>query len=415
MDKKYQVFISSTMEDLKEERQCAINTIVFNNNIPAGTELFRGSEVEWSVIKGWMDESDIYLLILGGRYGTIDPSTQKSHIEQEYEYAVGRKMPIIIISISDEMTNKKKSIDSSIDYYESDYKTEYFAFRKKIDRRRQQTVNSIEELKTKLLVELQDCIIHKGKKLQGWIRAYNTTEAIWLKTSSQNEIDKSFSRLVELILKRNYKNVEALGYHKAISSHLLKAIRGKDLLEYDTRYIQIEPAGRGKIKVTQSIRYKYAQMKRKTEGIDFHSSEVQASTYKLESFKINAKDYAKELSINIEKEDRPQYPYRVYSTNSIPVSAPALIEIKHSYECPISGYFHSHHLACPCGSLSVTINLDDKLKKDYAIVSSVASPYTSNTGDSVKANDISEMGAYYIKLPKWSPRGSGYAVALIKK
>ena len=123
MDKKYQVFISSTMEDLEEERQCAINTIVFNNNIPAGTELFRGSEVEWSVIKGWMDESDIYLLILGGRYGTIDPSTQKSHIEQEYEYAVGRKMPIIIISISDEMTNKKKTspyikavVDRTLEY-----------------------------------------------------------------------------------------------------------------------------------------------------------------------------------------------------------------------------------------------------------------------------------------------------------
>lgn len=64
--KKYQVFISSTYIDLKLERQAAVSAILKSGHIPAGMELFTaGDKNQWETIKSWIDESDIYMLILG--------------------------------------------------------------------------------------------------------------------------------------------------------------------------------------------------------------------------------------------------------------------------------------------------------------------------------------------------------------
>ena len=87
--KKLQVFVSSTYIDLKEERQAAVQAILTAGHIPAGMELFTaGDEPQMEVIKRWIDESDVFLLILGGRYGTVETSSQKSYTHLEYEYAV---------------------------------------------------------------------------------------------------------------------------------------------------------------------------------------------------------------------------------------------------------------------------------------------------------------------------------------
>jgi len=87
--KKLQVFVSSTYIDLKEERQAAVQAILNADHIPAGMELFSaGDRTQMEVIKRWIDESDVFLLILGGRYGTVETSSQKSYTHLEYEYAL---------------------------------------------------------------------------------------------------------------------------------------------------------------------------------------------------------------------------------------------------------------------------------------------------------------------------------------
>lgn len=68
-DKKLQVFVSSTYTDLIQERQAAVQAILSAGHIPARMELFSaGDESQMTVIKRWIDESDVYLLILGSRY-----------------------------------------------------------------------------------------------------------------------------------------------------------------------------------------------------------------------------------------------------------------------------------------------------------------------------------------------------------
>lgn len=96
MDKRYQVFISSTFTDLKEERKAIIEGLLNAKYIPAGMEMFAASNDEqFKYIKKIIDTCDYYVLIVGARYGSINPSTGKSFTEQEYDYAVEKGIPVL--------------------------------------------------------------------------------------------------------------------------------------------------------------------------------------------------------------------------------------------------------------------------------------------------------------------------------
>lgn len=94
-DKRFQVFISSTFKDLEEERQEVMHALLELDCMPAGMELFpAASESQWNLIKRVIDECDYYILVLGGRYGSIGPEGL-SYTEMEYRYALSIKKPII--------------------------------------------------------------------------------------------------------------------------------------------------------------------------------------------------------------------------------------------------------------------------------------------------------------------------------
>lgn len=92
MDKKLQVFVSSTYEDLKKERQAAVEAILDAGHIPAGMELFKAGKSQMRTIQKWIDGSDVYMLILGGRYGSIEEESGLSYTELEYRYATYKKV-----------------------------------------------------------------------------------------------------------------------------------------------------------------------------------------------------------------------------------------------------------------------------------------------------------------------------------
>jgi hypothetical protein len=54
------------------------------------------------VIKQWIDESDVYLLILAGRYGSIEPKSGKSYTHLEYEYALNKNKPLFACVIRED-------------------------------------------------------------------------------------------------------------------------------------------------------------------------------------------------------------------------------------------------------------------------------------------------------------------------
>ncbi len=108
MTKKLQVFISSTYKDLIDERQAAVEAILSAGHIPAGMELFKaGNDSQLDVIKRWIDESDVYMLILGGRYGSIEPKSGKSYTHLEYEYAVEKGIPVFAVVMNKSALDEK--------------------------------------------------------------------------------------------------------------------------------------------------------------------------------------------------------------------------------------------------------------------------------------------------------------------
>lgn len=127
--RKLQVFISSTYSDLIEERQAAVQAVLNAGHIPAGMELFKaGDQSQKETIKRWIDESDIYLLILGGRYGTMDPDSGKSYTHWEYDYAGESGKPRFAIVIDDAaLADKAKGQEDKV--LEQAHKKEYEAFK----------------------------------------------------------------------------------------------------------------------------------------------------------------------------------------------------------------------------------------------------------------------------------------------
>lgn len=96
MDKKYSVFVSSTYEDLKEERQEVLNALLKMDCFPIGMEYFNASDKsQWEVIKSLIDECDYYILIIAGRYGSVEPASGKSYTQKEFEYAKSKGIPTI--------------------------------------------------------------------------------------------------------------------------------------------------------------------------------------------------------------------------------------------------------------------------------------------------------------------------------
>ncbi len=95
MEKRYQVFVSSTYQDLHEERQEVMQALLELDCIPSGMELFpAASDDQWTLIRKVIDDCDYYLVIVGGRYGSIGPDGI-SYTEMEYRYALEKNKPII--------------------------------------------------------------------------------------------------------------------------------------------------------------------------------------------------------------------------------------------------------------------------------------------------------------------------------
>ena len=117
----YQVFISSTFNDLKSERLEIVKTVLDYNCIPSGMEFFPATdENQWEYIKKIIFQSDFVLLILGGSYGSRDPTDNVSYTEKEYRYAQSINKPIMAFVRNNAGTEFIDGSNKSVDI--EDYK-----------------------------------------------------------------------------------------------------------------------------------------------------------------------------------------------------------------------------------------------------------------------------------------------------
>lgn len=182
MKKKYQVFISSTYIDLQAERQAAVQAILTHGNIPAGMELFAASnQSQWEVIKNWIEDSDIYMLILGARYGSIEPSSGKSYTQLEYEYAMELNKPAFSVVI-----DKEQIANLPNRYVESENPEKLEAFRKLLtDTTLVEFFKDTKDIENSVLKSLRNIEINSEERLVGWVRADKHQENTSLKINQR--------------------------------------------------------------------------------------------------------------------------------------------------------------------------------------------------------------------------------------
>lgn len=167
MKKKLQVFVSSTFTDLIEERQAAVSAILKSGHIPAGMELFTaGDQSQWEIIKRWIDESDVYMLILGGRYGSVEAKTGVSYTELEYNYALETNKPLFAVVINDAALEEKvKKCGRSV--IETDHPAELKLFRQKVLGNMSAFFDDLKDIRLGVMESLPE--IAASRDLSGWI------------------------------------------------------------------------------------------------------------------------------------------------------------------------------------------------------------------------------------------------------
>jgi Domain of unknown function (DUF4062) len=95
MEKRYQVFVSSTYEDLQDERREVMLALLKTKCIPTGMELFPAADNDsLTHIKRFIAQCDYYIVIVAGRYGSLGPD-DKSFTELEYDFAKEAHVPVL--------------------------------------------------------------------------------------------------------------------------------------------------------------------------------------------------------------------------------------------------------------------------------------------------------------------------------
>lgn len=165
MEKKYQVFVSSTYEDLQDERKVVMESLLQMNCFPVGMEYFNASdESQWDVIKQLIDECDYYVLIVAGRYGSVEESTGKSYTQKEFEYAVSKGVPVISF-----LHKEPNSLPKSKTEQNKESEVKLNAFKEDVQKRLCKYWTSADNLASQVILSLNSLI--KSKPRVGWVKA----------------------------------------------------------------------------------------------------------------------------------------------------------------------------------------------------------------------------------------------------
>jgi hypothetical protein len=160
---RFQIFLSSTFRDLREERQAVHEAILELGHFPAGMEAFPAADATpWELIKTVINESDYYILIVGGKYGSTGPDGI-SYTEMEYNLAVELGKPILAF-----MHGDPDQIPAGKIELDNEARSRLDSFRKRILERTCKSWTNKENLKAAVLSSLVHII--RTKPASGWVR-----------------------------------------------------------------------------------------------------------------------------------------------------------------------------------------------------------------------------------------------------
>ncbi len=160
---KYQIFVSSTFEDLQDERDVVIKAILETGSIPVGMEMFSaGDEQQWEMIKRQIDDCDYYVVVLAHRYGSKDGAV--SFTEKEYDYAASKGIPVLGFVIKEDASWPKVKMDVEVEA-----QLALARFKQKVKQKMVKFWRNADDLHGKVAISLS--MAFDTYPRPGWIRA----------------------------------------------------------------------------------------------------------------------------------------------------------------------------------------------------------------------------------------------------
>ena len=164
MATKFQIFVSSTYEDLKSERDQVIKAALEMGHIPVGMEMFSAADEEqWKIIARHIEESDYYAVIVAHRYGSI-AEDGVSFTRKEYEYARSLGIPVLGFIV-------EPAAQWPVDRVDMDTETKVLLdeFKLRVKEKPVAFWTSADDLYGKFSVSLMKAIAANPR--EGWVRA----------------------------------------------------------------------------------------------------------------------------------------------------------------------------------------------------------------------------------------------------
>lgn len=202
MKRRLQVFISSTFTDLVQERQAAVSAVLKSSHIPAGMELFTAADrSQMATIKQWIDDSDVYMLILGGRYGTVEPTSGLSYTELEYDYAIQKNKPVFAVVTTEAALELKVKANGTA-YMERDNPKELALFRGKVLSNISSFFEDSKDIKLCVHESLADFVANRA--LKGWVSAdeIQDTKPLFEEISKLSDENRALKETISALEKK---------------------------------------------------------------------------------------------------------------------------------------------------------------------------------------------------------------------
>lgn len=198
--RKFSIFISSTYQDLQNERQALMGVALENNLIPVGMEQFHAAPAsQWDVITKMIDECDFYLLVIGGRYGTIDIESGISYTEKEYNYAKNKGLPVLVL-IRKSSAITASDQDTGDDKFEKMRKLDEFRTRVQNDGNTVDFFTDLNSLKYVASPAFRNAINYADENA-GWVRYRDVVnvinEEVEVRNKANAEIGENQQKLLE--------------------------------------------------------------------------------------------------------------------------------------------------------------------------------------------------------------------------
>lgn len=384
---KYQCFVSSTYEDLGDERQACATAILKANHIPAGMEYFHPTSEMKGYIENWIIDSDIVFLILGGRYGSIDPETGLSFTEWEYRVAKENKKEVIILFLSEsyllEKLAKFRREKLNILVFEQKHEAAYEKFKEELmeDKGLHQTIDNLFEIENTVTLVLSDIARRTNEQKQGWIR-YNPETILDVAEADLENISESNRRkLFKELIKRKIASADIdsdrLGvlasditrlfdqYNEMTRKYLTRMTRRISIILFDDY-----------IKIVNSTNMTYYQKDDGKHEMKFswntwlHPGR-EVESYKIHNVKYNGEFLDAQECVTKGKPQQTQNPF--YVTDVIKLEIPFdrskeehQIQYESVYHVDYDRFFHERVFKELCKGFTLEASLEDKRtnKKD---------------------------------------------------